>query len=328
MIVRDKETEWKYLESMLADMHSFFDEIIIATDDTTAEEKMRRINGRFDAKVVKIQWPDDFSKARNESLKHATKDWIMVLDPDEIILKDDMILLKRVIESDRETDAFELMQYTYNNNRFERKWQPIDNIFTQNSPFKGCIIVPIVRLFRNHRNIRFIHRVHELVDENGLKTKTLKIPVHHMKYFKGADYFREVEIRNIELMKKYTEENPSYPKPYMDIGLTHLNITKNYDEAVSYLQKALGLAPDSDDVLLNLGRAYSAKSDYENAVKTYAKLIELYPDLAVAYFNLAAVYSKIGRYSDAVRNYELALKHGFHDAQIIFDRINYLKSRT
>ena len=45
-------------------------------------------------KVYDFRWCDDFSKARNFSISKATKDWILVLDADEIISKDDLIKIK------------------------------------------------------------------------------------------------------------------------------------------------------------------------------------------------------------------------------------------
>ena len=37
------------------------------------------------ARVFNFPWVNDFAAARNESLRHCTSDWILILDADEAI---------------------------------------------------------------------------------------------------------------------------------------------------------------------------------------------------------------------------------------------------
>src|SRR3989344_364212 len=78
MITKNEE---QFLEQCLNSVKELVDEIIIV--DTGSTDKTTEIAGKFTDKIYDFKWCDDFSAARNESLKHATKNWILVLDADE-----------------------------------------------------------------------------------------------------------------------------------------------------------------------------------------------------------------------------------------------------
>src|SRR3989338_5592832 len=89
MITKNEE---KYLEQCLNSVKDLVDETIIV--DTGSTDKTKEIAKRFNAKVYDFKWADDFSAARNESLKHATKDWILILDADEVMDKEAVKTIK------------------------------------------------------------------------------------------------------------------------------------------------------------------------------------------------------------------------------------------
>src|SRR3989344_1140212 len=85
MIAKNEE---KNIAECLNSVKDVADEIIIV--DTGSTDKTKKIAEKFNANIVGFKWADDFSAARNESLKHATKDWILVLDCDEVIAREDL----------------------------------------------------------------------------------------------------------------------------------------------------------------------------------------------------------------------------------------------
>ena len=94
MITKNEE---KFLELCLNSVKSIVDEIIIV--DTGSTDKTKEIAKKFNAKIIDFKWIDDFSAAKNESLKHATRDWVLVLDADEVIEKKDLDKIKNAIEN-------------------------------------------------------------------------------------------------------------------------------------------------------------------------------------------------------------------------------------
>ena len=77
LIVKDEE---KLLHNFLSSVKDFADEIIIV--DTGSKDRSKKIAKEFTKKVYDFEWKDEFSKARNFSISKATKDWILILDPD------------------------------------------------------------------------------------------------------------------------------------------------------------------------------------------------------------------------------------------------------
>ena len=89
MIVKDAEAT---LGACLASVADLVDEMIVV--DTGSTDRTRAVAMRAGARVIDFAWVDDFSAARNESIRHATGDWIFWLDADE-----------RLDEANRETAA-------------------------------------------------------------------------------------------------------------------------------------------------------------------------------------------------------------------------------
>src|SRR5438105_1750182 len=80
MIVKDEEAN---LAACVGCVRDLVDEIVIV--DTGSSDRTVDIANGLEAKVASFPWRDDFSAARNESLRHATGEWIFFLDADDRI---------------------------------------------------------------------------------------------------------------------------------------------------------------------------------------------------------------------------------------------------
>src|SRR5437868_5173021 len=94
MIVRNEERQ---LAECLAPVASLFDEVVIV--DTGSVDDTRRIAGRFTPFVFDFPWCDDFSAARNESLRRSHGDWLFWLDADDRIEGDNVQRLRSLLAS-------------------------------------------------------------------------------------------------------------------------------------------------------------------------------------------------------------------------------------
>ncbi len=138
------KNEGNSLEEFLNHHKELADEIIIV--DTGSTDSTLDIAKRFTNKVFFFEWNDDFSSARNFSISEATKEWILWLDPDERIRKEDFEEIKELTEN-KAFLGFRFIQETYYNS-------------------KQIMIRGICKLFQNNEKIRFIYPVHETVRES------------------------------------------------------------------------------------------------------------------------------------------------------------------
>lgn len=84
MIVKNEEN---FLPGCLASVRGAADEIILV--DTGSTDGTEKVGERCGAKLYSFQWIDDFAAARNFSFSKATKDFILWLDADDILLPED-----------------------------------------------------------------------------------------------------------------------------------------------------------------------------------------------------------------------------------------------
>lgn len=96
MIVKNEE---KTLSTCLQSIADIVDEIIII--DTGSTDQTKEIAKHYTNHIYDFEWTDDFSAARNYSFEHATKEYILWLDADDILLPEDqhkLLQLKQTID--------------------------------------------------------------------------------------------------------------------------------------------------------------------------------------------------------------------------------------
>ena len=71
------------LGACLASIRPWVDEMVVV--DTGSVDATPQIASRFRARVFEFAWCDDFSAARNESLRHARGQWLFWMDSDDTI---------------------------------------------------------------------------------------------------------------------------------------------------------------------------------------------------------------------------------------------------
>ena len=84
MIVKNEED---VLERCLESAAELVDEIIIV--DTGSTDRTKEIAARFTGQIYDFPWRDDFAAARNESFSHASMDYCLWLDADDVLLEAD-----------------------------------------------------------------------------------------------------------------------------------------------------------------------------------------------------------------------------------------------
>ncbi|MBI2558841.1 glycosyltransferase [Candidatus Woesearchaeota archaeon] len=305
MIAKNEE---KFLEQCLNPVKEIIDEVIIV--DTGSTDKTKEIAEKFNAKVIDFKWIDDFSAARNESIKHATKDWILVIDADEIIEKRDLDKIKDAISNADEFVGFQLEQRSYLNNFFEgavkndSDFEPIKNY-----PF--YIPNNLVRLFKNKIGISFKHRVHELV-EDSINVKKLKygkidVVLHHFGSLKDSGLIGEKTEQYAKMILKQLEDEPESARYNYQAAKMFLG-RNDYNNALKYFEKTAKLNTNYKLVFSEIAKIYLEMNDKNRAVEYFKKSMKHAPENPSPANNLAVVYMSIGKFKEAEKILDEELK--------------------
>lgn len=337
MITKNEEA---FLEQCLDSVKDAVDEIIIV--DTGSTDKTLEIAKKFVAKIIDFKWVDNFSVARNESLKHATCDWILVLDADETIAKEDLVKLKELI-SNEECIGYYFTIRTYSDNSKAAGWvSSTSDKYKESKAASGWFATRLIRLFRNNKSIKFEGIIHETVSNSMHslgKAKEAPFPIHHFgrlklekSEFKRQLYQKLGELKiaqkkdfhsysqlgiqaqesgdfseAIELFKKSIDLKNDYYKSWLNLGACYLELNK-LEEAEEALKKAAELNPSDYSAYNNLGIVYSKLNKPEIAIKEFLTALRLNPKNASTYFNLGMAYDSIGAKDKAYTSFEKAIE--------------------
>ena len=300
MIAKNEE---KYIEQCLNSVNELVDEIVIV--DTGSTDRTKEIAKKFNAKLFDFEWIDDFSAARNESLKHATKDWILVLDADEVIDKEAAKVIKDFIKKN-EYDAFSFIQKNYTNDSSIAGFV-VEEHKKKDSVYSGWYGSIIARLFRNKKGYEFSGTVHELA-EPSIEAKNGKIGVTNIPIYHYGNTSPEVVKKKreyyLELCRKKAKQKPS-DSSYFELGVL-CRENNNVDDALKSFRKAIELNPKHNMAYYEMGIIHEQKKDYDGAIKNYTASLRI-KESAEAFQNLGVCYLKKGMLKEAYRNLTKAM---------------------
>ena len=312
MITKNEE---KYLEQCLNSVKDIVDEIIIV--DTGSEDKTSEVIKSFaekfhvDVKFFSFKWIDDFSAARNESLKHAAKDWILVLDADEVIEKNDLERIKNLVENAGDDIAgFAFEQRSYIENYFEGAVKN-DSSFDLVKSYPLYISNFLVRLFKNHLGLHFKNKVHELIEdsmeEKGLKYGQSGIILHHFGSLKDEKSIKETTEKYSKIILKQLEEEPENPRYNYQAGRMYLG-RNDFSNALKYFEKTAKINPRYKLVFSEIAKIYLQMNDKNRAIEYFKKSMKQNPDNPSPANNLAVAYMSMGKFEQAKEILEEELK--------------------
>ncbi|WP_435922715.1 glycosyltransferase [Paenibacillus sp. DYY-L-2] len=285
MIVKDEE---RFLERCLLSTKGIVDEIIIV--DTGSTDRTIDIAKAYEAKVFHFEWKNDFAKARNESLIHATGEYILVLDADEYIDKEHGPLLEPLSE-----DAYFL---------------------SIKSVLKGGVstIHSAIRLFKNCPEFRFTGRIHEQIIvpiDEGYTQSPLAVLVHHDGYLRDVINEKKKEQRNLDLLLADLKEKET------GFGLFNLGIQYKmmgeYEKAITMLEKAFPLSTQYSYIsklITSLIQCYMELEQYNSALIICNEAISVYENYTDLYYLKGQIYDSINYWNDASNSFEKCLRLG------------------
>lgn len=293
MIVKNEEP---FLERSLGAMLPWVDEAVVidtgSTDQTVAKARA------LGADVYEVAWQGDFSQARNEGLKRATGQWILVLDADEWIDGQDMQALREILAKTR-MEGYSLKLINY-----------FDLHATQIMDTAS-----VFRVFRNRPYHRFQFRVHEqifpVITSHGGMAGDLPYVIHHIGYAAEVVTAKKKVDRNMGLLLDELADRPEDPFLFFNLGREYQR-RGNHAEAVAFYKRTLD-NPSARNTTYFSGavwfyfQALLAAGQYVELLNVAASFVHDYPDYPELNIAYADALAASGQFEAAINQYIHAL---------------------
>ncbi len=316
MIVKNEE---KVLKRCLDSVKDIVDEIIIV--DTGSKDNTKEIAKKFTSKVLDFKWVDDFSKARNYSFSKATKDYILWLDADDIILKKDRLNFLKLKKSLSNNVDVVMMKYNvgfdengntnfayYRERLLKRssnfKWEsPIHEVIQPS----GNIIYSNIAI--THKKENHTSSIRNLkIFENMISNKT-PLSSRQKYYYARELMYNNMYLEAIEKFNEFLEDKDGWIEnkinACLDLSYCYFLLNDNYNELLSLLRSFLHSTPRAE-ILCSIGNYFLRNSNYEIAIYWYKQAIKIKPNLKsgafcnldyykfIPYLNLCLCYYMLG----------------------------------
>ena len=347
MIVKN---EGNTLEKCLDSIKDIVDEIIIV--DTGSTDGTKEIARKYTDAIYDFNWIDDFSAARNFSFDKATKDYLLWIDADDILLPVDRVKFMALKETlDGSVDAI-MIKY---NTGFDAQGNITFSYFRE-------------RLVKRSNQFHWCEPVHEYLETAGniinsdvsiTHTKTTYTPSSRniSIYEKLLSQKKELSPRGLYYYARELKDNGRYHEA-IECFNSFLQSGKGWSEdnitACAALAQCFGIEEKTEQQLLALirsfmydtpraeiccqiGYIYKAKADFQRAAfwfklaSTLKKPENNWGFIQndfwgyVPYIELSVCYDHMGRREEAEKFNELAEKFKPNDPSVEYNR-SYFKS--
>ncbi len=307
MIAKNEET---FIASAINCVADIVSEVILV--DTGSEDATVQIAEDLGARVYFQAWQDDFSKPRNLSLQYATSDWILVLDADEVIAKQDLAKFK-VLTADP-LRCTEFLQRHYTDDHRLSNFTPCQGEFPElERNHGGYFESNLVRLFPNHEGIHYRGRVHELVEHSirdigKHRVERTEVRIHHYGHIDTVKQEKKKSTIYTPLGEAKTKEQPKDWKNFFELGVEHNN-NGNLEESLAAFREAARLNPEYLSTWINMGYVQCELGAYQDAVGSLLTAIRIDEKADEAYCNLGVVFLRVKDYAGAEKHFRSAVRY-------------------
>lgn len=222
LIAKDEEA---MLPDCLASVRGVVDEIVLV--DTGSTDRTRELARAAGAIVLERPWDDDFAAPRNLAARHATGDWLLVLDADERLGPGAGKRLRAALKR----SGFDLGMIRLHN--ATRRTASPEAVVGGPERIGQPIVLP--RLVRNVDQPEWRGAIHESVGDWLLRRRgrrvLLDVDVVHLGYLPSVAQARDKQARNIALLKKRLELAPEDITPAGYLALELMESGRNEEAA-------------------------------------------------------------------------------------------------
>jgi glycosyltransferase involved in cell wall biosynthesis len=291
LITRNEE---QFLAGCLDSVRPVANEIVLV--DTGSIDRTVEIAREHGCRVLHRVWDDDFAAARNAGIAAARGSWILCIDADER-LDNPAALLPALLAAPAEAGGFFIERH--------------DVVTDPENGQTDVYPIGILRLFRNHPDIRYEGIVHERPNEtviragfqiNSLTTLKLTHLVNHL----SRERLEAKQRKYLRLLDLELERDPgnSWARYYRGKTLWFLRRLEEaeaeFRELVDHGNGSLSLQASAWCMLAAL---LSENGLRGAAVQCIQESLSLVPDQSLAYYVLAEVLYAEGHFAHALEAY-------------------------
>jgi Tfp pilus assembly protein PilF len=128
----------------------------------------------------------------------------------------------------------------------------------------------------------------------------------------------------MDAMRKVISLDPKHSNALNYLGYTYADLGKNLDEAERLILEALKHKPNDGYITDSLGWVYYKKGEYEKALEYLQKAIGIVPDDPIMLEHLGDAYLKLNDKTNALKFYKKSLKHKEKDKEELEKKIREL----
>lgn len=287
------KNEERFLAGCLESIRTVADEIVLV--DTGSVDHTVEIARGFGCRVLHRAWDEDFSAARNAGIAVARGRWILCLDADERV-SDPAALLPAIREAAPEVGGFLIERH---------------DIVTHPDGQTDVYPIEILRLFRNHPDLRYEGSVHERPNETVIRAgfQIRSLPTLKLAHLVNHLPQKRLEAKQrgyLRLLDRELERDARnfWARYYRGKTLWFL---RRLDEARSAFR---GMVDDAEcpvslkaSAWCMLAALLSEEGFRGVAVECVKESLALIPGQSLAYYVLAEVLYADGRFAHALAAY-------------------------
>lgn len=293
------KNEAKDLQKSLESVKNSVDDIVVT--DTGSVDNTVEVALKYNAKILRFEWRDDFAAARNFTLDNIEGDWAVFLDADEYFSLETFADLRSVIE--RQDDKTNVVL----TNRTD---------MDENGGVLLSLYVP--RIFRLNRNLRYIGAIHEELRQNGELVAGVKavrpaeLTVIHTGYAGARGELKAK--RNLEILLKEfkSESEPERLYGYIAEAYDGINDRENAVK-YAYLDILRGRQPityASRSFRILMARLAEKPADNEERIRIARLATRDFSEVPEFYAEYAEALAAGAYYGEAVEAMDKALSLG------------------
>lgn len=315
------KNEDNHIEECLKRLRPCKFEIVVV--DTGSVDRTIEIAHKYTDKVFHFDWCDDFSAARNFSIKQASNDWVLIIDCDEYLENVNLADVENQISLDENADSVGII---LRNNPYSI--QGVRSIMTEH----------IGRLF-NRKHCHYEGMIHEQVKTiSGREPETFQIPLtfYHEGYVAESDK-RMRATRNLEMLLRDLELKGPNPYIYFQLGQNYISLN-DLEKAAHYYKLGLDLDIDPHSAFVQsmaetYGYCLIELAKYDNAMTLLDKY-DLFSQHADFVYLIGLIYLKKDMLENALGEFQKATTlnsysrkgvnsyRAFYNIGMIYERMN------